>query len=176
MAIKKNQPRLYLVTAEWKYKTNIRTRDFIVCANNNDDAVIIAHNHLPISVTKSTKPSIYDDTDIKIYDLGPATKNRTYYAGPILTKQNKKGHYTTIKDTEKWLSRFSVLWGYEIGMRSSKPNQTPEEKQITLLLAGIEDTENLLRDWTSDYLETPVKNYKRFFDDKLKNLIYLLQK
>ena len=164
--------RIYRVTAEWKYKNSIRTRDFIICAENSNDAVIIAHNHLPANRTRSTKPTVYDDVDIKIYDLGLVSKNKTYYSGQILTKTGKRAK-PSVTNTEKWLSRFSLLWGYELGRKLQATSE--EEKQTAVLLAKIEDTENILLDWTEDYLETPVKNYKQFFDDKLSALIKQLQ-
>ena len=90
---KEEHVRLYRAVASWT-EQNGDTREqyrqeFIISALNEKDALIIAHNHLPMTLTTGTTPSVNDKVELNLQDYGMPLPNRTYYSSPILPNNYK---------------------------------------------------------------------------------------
>lgn len=74
-----NNTRLYHVTGKWTENEQTYRQDFVIAAVNEQDALQIGKNHIPLKITKSGT-----NLDIKVRDYGIPQSNRTYYSSPIL--------------------------------------------------------------------------------------------
>lgn len=90
---KEEHVRLYRAVASWTEENNNEKeqyrQEFIISALNEKDALIIAHNHLPMTLTSDTKPTADDKVDLSLQDYGMPLPNRTYYSSPILPNNYK---------------------------------------------------------------------------------------
>lgn len=115
--------RLYHVTANWLTNTQKRyTRDFLICAENKQDAEKITRNHIPNQFLTTNNPTDTTDIHIRIRDLGLSQKNRTYYVSPIQETTRVIADEPSI--LEETATYFARLFGYEQGALTSKSELT----------------------------------------------------
>lgn len=90
---KEEHVRLYRAVASWTEQNGDTKeqyrQEFIISALNEKDALIIAHNHLPMTLTTGTTPSVNDKVELNLQDYGMPLPNRTYYSSPILPNNYK---------------------------------------------------------------------------------------
>lgn len=90
---KEEHVRLYRAVASWTEQNGDTKeqyrQEFIISALNEKDALVIAHNHLPMTLTTGTTPSVNDKVDLSLQDYGMPLPNRTYYSSPILPNNYK---------------------------------------------------------------------------------------
>ena len=90
---KEEHVRLYRAVASWTEQNGDTKeqyrQEFIISALNEKDALVIAHNHLPMTLTTGTTPSINDKVELSLQDYGMPLPNRTYYSSPILPNNYK---------------------------------------------------------------------------------------
>lgn len=115
--------RLYHVTANWLTNTQKRyTRDFLICAENKQDAEKITRNHIPNQFLTTNNPTDTTDIHIRVRDLGLSQKNRTYYVSPIQETTRVIADEPSI--LEETATYFARLFGYEQGALASKTKLT----------------------------------------------------
>ncbi len=115
--------RLYHVTANWLTNTQKRyTRDFLICAENKQDAEKITRNHIPNQFLTTNNPTDTTDIHIRVRDLGLSQKNRTYYVSPIQETTRVIADEPSI--LEETATYFARLFGYEQGALASKSELT----------------------------------------------------
>lgn len=115
--------RLYHVTANWLTNTQKRyTRDFLICAENKQDAEKITRNHIPNQFITTNNPTDTTDIHIRVRDLGLSQKNRTYYVSPIQETTRVIADEPSI--LEETATYFARLFGYEQGALASKSELT----------------------------------------------------
>ncbi len=90
---KEEHVRLYRAVASWTEQNGDTKeqyrQEFIISALNEKDALVIAHNHLPMTLTTGTTPSVNDKVELNLQDYGMPLPNRTYYSSPILPNNYK---------------------------------------------------------------------------------------
>lgn len=133
--------RLYHVTANWLTNTQKRyTRDFLICAENKQDAEKITRNHIPNQFLTTNNPTDTTDIHIRVRDLGLSQKNRTYYVSPIQETTRVIADEPSI--LEKTATYFARLFGYEQGALASKSELTnTQSARLTSLNTLCKDTQ-----------------------------------
>lgn len=131
--------RLYHVTANWLTNTQKRyTRDFLICAENKQDAEKITRNHIPNQFLTTNNPTDTTDIHIRVRDLGLSQKNRTYYVSPIQETTRVIADEPSI--LEETATYFARLFGYEQGALASKSELTNAQS------AGLTSLNTLCKD------------------------------
>lgn len=82
---KVNNTRLYHVTGKWIEKDQTYRQDFMIAAKNEQDALQIGKNHIPLKIIQSGTNS----PEFQVRDYGIPQSNRTYYSSPILPNTYK---------------------------------------------------------------------------------------
>lgn len=133
--------RLYHVTANWLTNTQKRyTRDFLICAENKQDAEKITRNHIPNQFLTTNNPTDTTDIHIRVRDLGLSQKNRTYYVSPIQETTRVIADEPSI--LEETATYFARLFGYEQGALASKSELTnAQSARLTSLNTLCKDTQ-----------------------------------
>lgn len=133
--------RLYHVTANWLTNTQKRyTRDFLICAENKQDAEKITRNHIPNQFLTTNNPTDTTDIHIRVRDLGLSQKNRTYYVSPIQETTRVIADEPSI--LEETATYFARLFGYEQGTLASKSELTDAQStRLTSLNTLCKDTQ-----------------------------------
>lgn len=133
--------RLYHVTANWLTNTQKRyTRDFLICAENKQDAEKITRNHIPNQFLTTNNPTDTTDIHIRVRDLGLSQKNRTYYVSPIQETTRVIADEPSI--LEETATYFARLFGYEQGALASKSKLTDAQStRLTSLNTLCKDTQ-----------------------------------
>ena len=133
--------RLYHVTANWLTNTQKRyTRDFLICAENKQDAEKITRNHIPNQFLTTNNPTDTTDIHIRVRDLGLSQKNRTYYVSPIQETTRVIADEPSI--LEETATYFAHLFGYEQGALASKSELTnAQSARLTSLNTLCKDTQ-----------------------------------
>lgn len=133
--------RLYHVTANWLTNTQKRyTRDFLICAENKQDAEKITRNHIPNQFLTTNNPTDTTDIHIRVRDLGLSQKNRTYYVSPIQETTRVIADEPSI--LEETATYFARLFGYEQGALASKSKLTnAQSTRLTSLNTLCKDTQ-----------------------------------
>ena len=133
--------RLYHVTANWLTNTQKRyTRDFLICAENKQDAEKITRNHIPNQFLTTNNPTDTTDIHIRVRDLGLSQKNRTYYVSPIQETTRVIADEPSI--LEETATYFARLFGYEQGAIASKSELTDAQStRLTSLNTLCKDTQ-----------------------------------
>ena len=133
--------RLYHVTANWLTNTQKRyTRDFLICAENKQDAEKITRNHIPNQFLTTNNPTDTTDIHIRVRDLGLSQKNRTYYVSPIQETTRVIADEPSI--LEETATYFARLFGYEQGALASKSELTDAQSaRLTSLNTLCKDTQ-----------------------------------
>lgn len=133
--------RLYHVTANWLTNTQKRyTRDFLICAENKQDAEKITRNHIPNQFITTNNPTDTTDISIRVRDLGLSQKNRTYYVSPIQETTRKIADEPSI--LEQTATYFARLFGYEQGALASKDKlSNAQTTRLTALNTLCKDTQ-----------------------------------
>ena len=133
--------RLYHVTANWLTNTQKRyTRDFLICAENKQDAEKITRNHIPNQFLTTNNPTDTTDIHIRVRDLGLSQKNRTYYVSPIQETTRVIADEPSI--LEETATYFARLFGYEQGALASKSELTnTQSARLTSLNTLCKDTQ-----------------------------------
>ena len=133
--------RLYHVTANWLTNTQKRyTRDFLICAENKQDAEKITRNHIPNQFLTTNNPTDTTDIHIRVRDLGLSQKNRTYYVSPIQETTRVIADEPSI--LEETATYFARLFGYEQGALASKSELTnAQSTRLTSLNTLCKDTQ-----------------------------------
>ena len=133
--------RLYHVTANWLTNTQNRyTRDFLICAENKQDAEKITRNHIPNQFLTTNNPTDTTDIHIRVRDLGLSQKNRTYYVSPIQETTRVIADEPSI--LEETATYFARLFGYEQGALASKSELTDAQStRLTSLNTLCKDTQ-----------------------------------
>lgn len=133
--------RLYHVTANWLTNTQKRyTRDFLICAENKQDAEKITRNHIPNQFLTTNNPTDTTDIHIRVRDLGLSQKNRTYYVSPIQKTTRVIADEPSI--LEETATYFARLFGYEQGALASKSELTDAQStRLTSLNTLCKDTQ-----------------------------------
>lgn len=133
--------RLYHVTANWLTNTQKRyTRDFLICAENKQDAEKITRNHIPNQFLTTNNPTDTTDIHIRVRDLGLSQKNRTYYVSPIQETTRVIADEPSI--LEETVTYFARLFGYEQGALASKSELTnAQSARLTSLNTLCKDTQ-----------------------------------
>lgn len=133
--------RLYHVTANWLTNTQKRyTRDFLICAENKQDAEKITRNHIPNQFLTTNNPTDTTDIHIRVRDLGLSQKNRTYYVSPIQETTRVIADEPSI--LEETTTYFARLFGYEQGALASKSKLTDAQStRLTSLNTLCKDTQ-----------------------------------
>lgn len=133
--------RLYHVTANWLTNTQKRyTRDFLICAENKQDAEKITRNHIPNQFLTTNNPTDTTDIHIRVRDLGLSQKNRTYYVSPIQETTRVIADEPSI--LEETATYFARLFGYEQGALASKSELTDAQSaRLTSLNTLCTDTQ-----------------------------------
>lgn len=133
--------RLYHITANWLTNTQKRyTRDFLICAENKQDAEKITRNHIPNQFLTTNNPTNTTDIHIRVRDLGLSQKNRTYYVSPIQETTRVIADEPSI--LEETATYFARLFGYEQGALASKSELTnAQSARLTSLNTLCKDTQ-----------------------------------
>lgn len=79
-----NNTRLYHVTGKWTENGKVYRQDFMVAAQDEQDALQIGKNHIPLKITQSGS-----NLEMQVRDYGIPQPNRTYYSSPILPNTYK---------------------------------------------------------------------------------------
>lgn len=80
--------RIYHITASWEKDGKYRQKDVVIVAASADAALAIAHNRVPMSLTKTERPLSTDQVTFRVRDMGFPRTNTTYYTGPIVEVGN----------------------------------------------------------------------------------------
>lgn len=158
--------RLYHITANWSENDKTYERNFLICAENSKTAGIIAHNRVPIKLTKNERPHPEDKVRLRIRDLGMPRPRRTYFADTIHV--TSKPDPTKPSMLEDWATQFALLWGFEIGKRANT-EETPKESLRIML--EYENKSVLFFQWASEFLESGEGDHETFFQRRLRELL-----
>ena len=151
---KEEHVRLYRAVASWT-EQNEDTKEqyrqeFIISALNEKDALIIAHNHLPMTLTTGTTPSVNDKVELNLQDYGMPLPNRTYYSSPILPNNYKLIKPGPIQKISSSMNVENIIEPtpavrIEIQEEVSNPADNPSEEPDL-----SENTNQQLADYTCD--------------------------
>lgn len=142
------------------------TRDMVVCAESKSIAEAIAKNHVPMSYTNDP---IKSDLQILTRDLGRPQKHMTYFVGEITN--TSKSFPDTISELEKAIIQMSIIWGNEIGWRACSDYRTDADRAHLKQMNEIDNVDEMLYGWAEEYMLEDHKNIKKFFHDKLSQLL-----
>ena len=154
---KEEHVRLYRAVASWTEENNNEKeqyrQEFIISALNEKNALIIAHNHLPMTLTSDTKPTADDKVDLSLQDYGMPLPNRTYYSSPILPNNYKLIKPGPIQKVSSSMNVQNIIEPaptikIEIQEEVSNPADNPSEEQNL-----SENTNQQSANTTTDYTD-----------------------
>lgn len=146
---------LFEVTASWNDEyDNSKWQQNIVAAKDRADAAAIARNHIPATVQNKINP---DDIKMRILDLGPTQKDRTYYTSPVLPDTYKpiepgdNDRYQMdwiAKSTVQYITQFAIQWGTKVATLYFNKS---EDMDIIGTLLNYKGRADLIYKWATEY-------------------------
>lgn len=158
-----NDIRLWHVTALWQRKDAHLKKEFIASAPTKEAAIKSAESRLPINIRKA------DGYKTSARDLGTIKDNKIWFSSDVTSNA-----VTRIDDplvTSELIDLFTILWGQEIGWRSTNQSATEKDKLILNRLKNDKTRRELIPQWADECLQFPETDTSDFFRTKLSEYL-----
>lgn len=158
-----NDIRLWHVTALWQRKDAHLKKEFIASAPTKEAAIKSAESRLPINIRKA------DGYKTSARDLGTIKDNKIWFSSDVTSNAVIRIDDPLV--TSELIDLFTLLWGQEIGWRSTNQSATEKDKLILNRLRDDKNRRELIPQWADECLQFPETDTSDFFRTKLSEYL-----